>query len=68
MAVASTAQLLAQYSEVNVNDSATAARVIVVTIESLVHRLIATPAPVPAAVVEDVIVTMLCGYLTGSAG
>lgn len=67
-AVASTAQLLAQYSEVNVNDSATAARVIVVTIESLVHRLIATPAPVPAAVVEDVIVTMLCGYLTGSAG
>jgi hypothetical protein len=53
---------------VNVNDSATAARVIVVTIESLVHRLIATPAPVAAGVIEDVIVTMLCGYLTGSAG
>ncbi|BBY35621.1 putative transcriptional regulator, TetR family protein [Mycolicibacter minnesotensis] len=66
MAVASTAALIAQYPEVNVSDPVTAAEVIVATVESLVHRLIATPAPVAAGVVEDVIVTMLCGYLTGS--
>ena len=68
VAVASTAQLLAAYSEVNVSDPATAAQVIVATIESLVHRLIATPAPVAVDVAEDAIVAMLCGYLTGSAG
>ncbi|MGB3475185.1 MAG: TetR/AcrR family transcriptional regulator [Mycobacterium sp.] len=68
MAVASTAKLLAQYPEVNVSDSATAAQIIVATIESLVHRLIATPTPVAADVTEDAIVVMLCSYLTGSTG
>nr|WP_256364637.1 TetR/AcrR family transcriptional regulator [Mycobacterium sp. UM_NZ2] len=67
IAVASTAQLLAAYPEVNVSDPTTAAQVIVATIEALVHRLIATPTPVAADVAEDAIVTMLCSYLTGSA-
>lgn len=67
MAVASTAQLLAAYPEVNVSDPTTAAQVIVATIEALVHRLIATPTPVAADVAEDAIVTMLCSYLAGSA-
>lgn len=65
-AVASTAQLLAAYPEVNVSDPATAAQVIVATIEALVHRLIATPTPVAADIAEDAIVTMLCSYLAGS--
>jgi len=65
MAVASTAQLLAAYPEVNVSDPAIAAQIVVATIEALVHRLIATAVPVAAHVAEDAIVTMLCSYLAG---
>jgi AcrR family transcriptional regulator len=39
------------------------ARVVVVTIESLVHRLITAPDPVDPQQLEDEIVTLLTGYL-----
>jgi AcrR family transcriptional regulator len=39
------------------------ARVVVATIESLVHRLIASPDPVDPQRLEDEIVTLLTGYL-----
>ena len=39
------------------------ARVVVATIESLVHRLIAAPDPVDPQRLEDEIVTLLTGYL-----
>jgi AcrR family transcriptional regulator len=39
------------------------ARVVVATIESLVHRLIASPDPVDPQQLEDEIVSLLAGYL-----
>ncbi len=39
------------------------ARLVVATIESLVHRLIASPDPVDPQQLEDEIVTLLTGYL-----
>jgi hypothetical protein len=57
--------LLAGHSEVRVADTRTAARLVVAAIESLVHRLIASPNPVEADAFEDELVTMLTRYLSG---
>ena len=42
------------------------ARLVVATIESLVHRLIASPDPVDPQQLEDEIVLLLTGYLSGT--
>ena len=39
------------------------ARIVVATIESLVHRLIASPDPADPQQLEDEIVSLLTGYL-----
>jgi AcrR family transcriptional regulator len=54
--------LLDEHPAVHTNGRLTA-RVVVATIESLVHRLIATPDPVDPQRLEDEIVVLLTGYL-----
>ena len=44
-------------------DPKLAARMVVTTIESVVHRLITSPDPVDPALVEDELVAMLTAYL-----
>ncbi|MGH3557152.1 MAG: TetR/AcrR family transcriptional regulator [Mycobacterium sp.] len=62
-----TACLLEQHPEIRVDDSQLAARIVVATIESLVHRLITAPSPIDPQQLEDEIVALLAGYLRGSA-
>jgi Tetracyclin repressor-like, C-terminal domain len=50
---------------VRVDDTHTAARLVVAAIESLVHRLIASPTPIEVAPFENELVAMLTKYLTG---
>jgi AcrR family transcriptional regulator len=65
--VEATANLLAQDPQVHVDDHRLAARMVVTTIESLVHRVVAT-RDAPEADVDAFrheLVTMLVRYLTG---
>lgn len=62
--VAVAAAMLATHPQVRVADPGTAARIVVATIESLVHRLVAAPAPLDPQIVEEEHVAMLVGYLT----
>jgi AcrR family transcriptional regulator len=57
--------LLDANPEVRVDDTHTAARLVVAAIESLVHRLIASPTPIEVAPFENELVAMLTKYLTG---
>jgi AcrR family transcriptional regulator len=57
------AGFLDEHPAVHANGRLTA-RVVVATIESLVHRLIASPDPVDPQRLEDEIVVMLTGYLS----
>ena len=57
--------LLDANPEVRVEDTHTAARLVVAAIESLVHRLIAAPTPIEVAPFENELVAMLTKYLTG---
>lgn len=61
--VSLTQQLLANHSQVRVSDTGTAGRLVVATIESLVHRLIASPNPIDTQRFEDELVAMLTRYL-----
>lgn len=54
---------LDEHPAVHANGRLTA-RVVVATIESLVHRLIASPDPVEPQRLEDEIVVLLTGYLS----
>lgn len=63
--VALTQVVLADHPEVRVTDTHTAARLVVTTIESLVHRLIASPNPVDETAFENELTDMLTRYLTG---
>jgi AcrR family transcriptional regulator len=65
MIVDATACLLEQHPAVRVADSLLAARIVVATIESLVHRLITSPSPIDPQTLEDEIVLLLAGYLRG---
>ena len=60
--VDATAQLLEQHPAVHATGRLSA-RLVVATIESLVHRLIASPEPVDPHQLEDEIVVLLTGYL-----
>lgn len=63
--VTTTQVVLAAHPDVGVADTDTAARLVVAAIESLVHRLIASPTPIAVAPFEDELVAMLTRYLTG---
>lgn len=64
-AVSAAKTLLDSHSDVTVADTAFAARMVVATVESLTHRLLACDQPADADQLEDGIVTMLAGYLRG---
>ncbi|MFK8850200.1 TetR/AcrR family transcriptional regulator [Streptomyces sp. Ac-502] len=59
-------ELFARHPEVRVADTGTATRLVVSTIELVVHQLLAAPDPVDTARLEDELVTMLTGYLTAA--
>lgn len=61
-------ELLDRHADVRVEDTGTAARVIVTTIETLVHHLIASPDPVDVTSLENELVAMLTRYLTAGGG
>lgn len=63
--IAAAEAVLAAHPEVRVTETDTAARMVVATIESLVHRLIAGPRPIDPQLFEDQLVDMLTRYLTG---
>jgi AcrR family transcriptional regulator len=62
LTVDATAQLLERHPDVHAAGRLSA-RVVVATIESLVHRLITSPDPVDTQQLEDEIVILLTGYL-----
>jgi AcrR family transcriptional regulator len=62
--VAHARELLDRYPEVRVDDTATAARLIVSTVELVVHQLISAPDPVDVPRFENELVRMLTRYLT----
>lgn len=59
-------EFLRAHPEVRVTDEGLAARVMVATIEGLVHRLLTAEQPADAQSVEDEIVVLLTGYLRGA--
>lgn len=61
--VALTEDLLIHHPQVRVGDTATAARLVVAAVESLVHRLVASPTPIDTGRFEDELVAMLTRYL-----
>ncbi|MUM19485.1 TetR/AcrR family transcriptional regulator [Mycobacterium sp. CBMA271] len=63
--VAQAEAILAAHPDVRVSETAMAARMVVATIESLTHRLVAGPRPVNPQSFEDELVGMLTRYLTG---
>ncbi|MBA0047318.1 TetR family transcriptional regulator [Mycobacteroides sp. LB1] len=58
-------RLLDQYPDVNVDDKDVAARLVVTTIELLVHHLMAAPKPIDVAGFQNELVAMLTRYLAG---
>lgn len=58
-------ELLAQNPEVCVGDKHVAARLVIATIEFVVHPLMAAPDPIDIASFENELVYMLTRYLTG---
>jgi Tetracyclin repressor-like, C-terminal domain len=63
--VDATAELLDEHPAMHASGRLSA-RLVVATIESLVHRLIASPDPVDPQQLEDEIVLLLSGYLSGT--
>ncbi|GAA3636452.1 TetR/AcrR family transcriptional regulator [Kineosporia mesophila] len=58
--------VLREHPEVRVADVATAAQLVLTTVELSVHLLVAAPDPVDASHLETEMVAMLSGYLRGS--
>ncbi|MEU2678214.1 TetR/AcrR family transcriptional regulator [Streptomyces sp. NPDC007107] len=58
--------LLARHADVHVRDLATAAELIVFTVEANTHKLMAAPQTVPVESFENELVDMLTRYLRGS--
>jgi AcrR family transcriptional regulator len=63
--IAHARRLLRNHPDVRVADVDVAARLVVSTVEMVVHRVMAGPGQVDAARFEDELVTMLTRYLTG---
>lgn len=62
--IAYTRELFDRHPEVRVADTDTAARLVVTTVELVIHTLIAAPDPVDATRLENELVAMLTRYLT----
>jgi AcrR family transcriptional regulator len=62
--VAYVRELLDRHPEVRIEDTETGARLVVSTVELVVHRLIAAPDPIDIARFENELVAMLTRYLT----
>jgi AcrR family transcriptional regulator len=58
-------ELIENHPESRVDDMYVAARLVVSTVELLVHQLIAAPDPLDPARLENELITMLTRYLTG---
>lgn len=58
--------VLGRHPEVRVADTHTAARLVVSTVELVVHQLVAAPDPVDVTRLENELVAMLTSYLTGA--
>ena len=63
--VARARELIERHPEVRVGDPRTAARLVVSTVELVVHQLISSPDPIDVDRFEDELTTMLTRYLTG---
>ncbi|MEU8682330.1 TetR/AcrR family transcriptional regulator [Streptomyces sp. NPDC048611] len=61
-------ELIEDHPEVRVADREVAARLLVSTVELVVHQLIAAPDPLAPTRLESELVTMLTRYLKGDAG
>ncbi|MFE1775490.1 TetR/AcrR family transcriptional regulator [Streptomyces sp. NPDC059008] len=61
-------ELIENHPEVGVADMEVAARLLVSTVELVVHQLIAAPDPLDPARLESELVAMLTGYLSGGPG
>ncbi|MEU9482081.1 TetR/AcrR family transcriptional regulator [Streptomyces decoyicus] len=61
-------ELIENHPEARVADMEVAARLLVSTVELLVHQLIAAPDPLDPARLESELVAMLTRYLTGEPG
>ena len=61
-------ELLNAHPEVTVDDVNAAAQLVVLTIESVVHRALAAPTTLDTTVLNDQLVAMLTRYLTASNG
>jgi Tetracyclin repressor-like, C-terminal domain len=64
--VAFVQELLAHHPEVRVEDLYVAARLVVTTVELVVHRLVAEPDPIDVERLENELVAMITGYLTAA--
>ncbi|WP_031467031.1 TetR/AcrR family transcriptional regulator [Sciscionella sediminilitoris] len=62
--VAYVRELLGSHPEVRVEDTETAARLMVSTVELVVHKLVAAPDPIDVGRFEEELVAMLTRYLT----
>ncbi|MEU1117718.1 MULTISPECIES: TetR/AcrR family transcriptional regulator [unclassified Streptomyces] len=63
--LAYTEELLRHHPEVGVDDIYTATRLLVTTVELVIHQVIAAPDPIDLRRFEDELVAMLHRYLTG---
>ncbi|MEU6130772.1 TetR/AcrR family transcriptional regulator [Saccharopolyspora sp. NPDC047091] len=63
--VARARELIERHPEVRVGDPRTAARLVVSTVELVVHQLISSADPIDVPRFEDELTTMLTRYLTG---
>ncbi|MFI0819753.1 TetR/AcrR family transcriptional regulator [Streptomyces sp. NPDC021098] len=61
-------ELFDRHPEVRIADTDTAARLVVTTVELVIHTLIAAPDPVDATRLENELVAMLIRYLTPQPG
>ncbi|MGP2441107.1 TetR/AcrR family transcriptional regulator [Streptomyces sp. JW3] len=60
-------ELLERHPEVRVTDTEAAARLLVTTVELVVHKICSAPVPLETGRLEDELVAMLHRYLTGGA-
>lgn len=58
--------VMARSPEVTVDDAETAARIVVSTVEMVVHHLIAGPEAIDLLRLENQLIEMICRYLTGA--
>ena len=60
-------ELLAEHPEVCVDDKPMAARLVVTTVELVVHQLLSAPDPAAIPILENELVAMLTRYLSNAS-